>query len=383
MGSVRRWMSRRTALACGAAVVAGAAAFGLEASIPGPPMPSPPTPRAAQDLPDAPGTVRLPPADRPDAPAAVLTAVPGDRELLWTTRGGGTVRRGLLTAGGTGAGQVIARLDVTPGPSGGVRGLAVTADGRVFASFVRGRDRRLVVAEIAIAEPRVVWRGPRVGRRLTGGGLAALEGGRLALGVGDQGRAVAASDARSILGRVVTLDPDGPASQTPHRLSRGWHGPTALARGRAGHIWVADRVSGDDAERLGRADRPRAGAVRSPFRRVPVALAVTDDGRTLLVCGRRSGRVDRTEVRGVVAGSEPEVLRARCRYGIAVVGDRVYVSDDAGEIRSVGTVAELRRAAPIPAEDGGDGGAEDRQGEAAEGDPGEAETGRAGPVDDG
>lgn len=340
-------MSRRTVLACCAAVVAGAAAVGLNASIPGPPIPSPPAPRAAEDLPDAPGTVRQAPEDRPTAPAAVLTPVPGERELLWATRGTGTVRRGLLTADGVGAGQVIAELDVAPGPSGGVRGLAATADGRVFASFVREHDRRLVVAEIGLTRPRVVWRGPRVGGRLAGGGLGVLAGGRLVLGVGDQGRDVAASDARSILGRVVTLDPSGPASQAPHRLSRGWHDPTALAVGRAGHVWIADRASGDDAERLGRADRPRAGAVRSPFRRGPVALAVGDGGKMLLVCGRRSGRIDRTRVRGVVAGSEPEVLRARCRYGIAVVDGRVYVSDDAGIIRSVGTVDDLRRADSI------------------------------------
>lgn len=347
MATVRRWMSRRTALACGAAVAAGAAALGLDASIPDPPMPSPPAPRAARDLPDAPGTVRLSRTDRATAPTMLLTPVPGGRELLWTARGTGTVRRGPLTASGVGDGQVIAQLDVAPGPSGGVRGLAVTADGRVFASFVRARDRRLVVAEIAISRPRVAWRGPRAQRRLTGGGLAALEGGRLALGVGDQGRTVAAADARSILGRVITIDPDGQAGQTPHRLSRGWHDPTALAVGRAGHIWIADRASGEDAERLGRADRPRAGAVRSPFRRGPVALAVGDGGQTLLVCGRRSGRIDRTELRGVVAGSEPEVLRARCRHGIAVVDGRVYVSDDRGAIRSAGTVAELRRAQPI------------------------------------
>ncbi len=315
-------------------------------------MPSPPTPRAAQDLPDAPGTVRLSTEDRAEFPATVLTPVPGGRELLWSDKGTGTVRRGVLTADGVDRDGTIAQLDVAPGSAGGVRGLAVAADGRIYASFVRARDRRLIVAEIAIAEPRVVWRGPRVGRRLTGGGLGALQGGRLVLGVGDQGRDVAASDRRSILGRVVTLDPDGPAGQTPRRLSRGWHDPTALAIGRAGHIWVADRASGDDAERLGRADRPRAGAVRSPFRRSPIALAVGDRGRTLLVCGRRSGRIDRTALRGVVAGSEPEVLRARCRHGIAVVDGRVYVSTDEGRIRAIGTVDELRRADPIKDEDG-------------------------------
>jgi hypothetical protein len=356
MDSVRRAISRRTALAWGAAVVAGAAAFGLNAAIPGPPMPSPPAPRAAQDLPDAPGTVRRSSVDRPDAPASVLTAVPGGRELLWTDRGTGVIRRGAVGDGGVERSAVIADLDIATGPGAGVRGLAVTPDRRIFASYVREGDRRLVVAEIARRRPRIVWRGPRVGSRLTGGGLAVLEGGRLVLGVGDQGRTVAASDRRSILGRVVSLDPDGPADQIPHRRSRGWHDPLALAVGRAGHVWVADRMAGEDAERLGRADRPRAGAVRSPFRRNPVALAVADGGRTLFVCGRRSGRIDRTEVRGVVAGSQPQVLRERCRYGIAVVGDWVLVASDDGRIRVAGTVDALRREDPL---DAGPPGADD------------------------
>lgn len=349
-------VSRRTALAGCAALVAAAGAVALHASIPDPPMPSPPAPRAAADLPDAPGTVRIPSAaDRPSAPASVLTAVPGGRELLWAERGTGTIRRGTLRGGDVGSGQVIADLDVVRGPDAGVRGLTVGADGRIFASFVRRTDRRLVVAQVAIPRPRIVWVGPRVAAHRVGGGIAALDGGRLALGIGDQGRLVAARDRRSILGRVVSLDPDGAGRQVPRRRSRGWHDPTALATGEHGQIWVADRAGGDDAERIGRADRPRAGAVRSSFRRVPIALAVGDRGRTLLVCGYRSGRVDRTRLRGVVAGSEPEVLRARCRYGIVVVGDRVLVSGDDGRIHTVGTMSRLRAAEPIEG-DGAEGG---------------------------
>ncbi|MEV4423496.1 hypothetical protein AB0L40_26525, partial [Patulibacter sp. NPDC049589] len=151
----------------------------------------------------------------------------------------------------------------------------------------------------------------------------------------------------SLLGRVVTLGPDGAADQQPRRRSRGWHDPTAFAAGRAGVLWVADRAGGVDAERIGHADRPRTGTVRSPFRRVPLGLAVADGGSLLLVCGSRSGRIDRTPVRADGRGnaeSVPEVLPARCRYGIAVVGDRVLVSGDDGRIREAGTVADLRRA---------------------------------------
>lgn len=341
--------TRRTRAALVAAAVAAGGAVVLSVTEPAPAPVSPPAPRAVAELPDAPGTVpRTPPLPR--APAFALTPTADDRALLWAERGTGVVRRASLGAGPPGDGVVLARLDAAAGPEAGVRGLAATADGRTFVSFVRRSDARLVVVEVGGPAARLVWLGPRTGRARVGGGLAVLAGGRLALAIGDQARPGRAAAARSLLGRVVTLDPDGPGGQEPRRRSRGWHDPTAFARGRDGVLWVADRAGGPDAERIGHADRPRQGTVRSPFRRAPIALAVGDDGAVLLVCGLRSGRLDRTTVRAGGRGNAetaPAVLPVRCRYGVAVAGRRVLVSDDAGRVRDAGSIAALARVAPI------------------------------------
>lgn len=341
-------ITRRTAAALLASAVAGVGAVLLAASVPPPLAPSPPSPAAVHDLPLAPGAVRLPPrADRPAAPASVLTAAPDGRALLWTEGGTGVVRRAPVDGSTVGASQVLARLNVRRGASAGVRGLTVAEDGRIYAAYVRAEDGRLTVAEISLPTPRIVWVGPHAGRSRVGGGLAAVSRGRLALAIGDQGRATAAHAFGGAAGRVLTVQAAGPPTQAPHRRTRGWHDPTAFHRGTHGALWVADRAGGPDAERLGRGDRPRAGAVRSPVRRAPIGLAVSGDGRTLIVCGYLSGRVDRTRVRGEGAGSQPEVLPLRCRYGVAVLRDRVFVSGDDGRIRAAGTVRALRRATPL------------------------------------
>lgn len=341
--------TRRTRAALVAASVAAAGAVVLSVTEPAPAPVSPPAPRAVDDLPDAPGAVpRTPPLPR--APAFALTPTADDRALLWAERGTGVVRRAPLRAGPPGDGVVLARLDARPGPEAGVRGLAATADGRTFATFVRRTDARLVLVEIGGPAARTVWVGPRTGRARVGGGLAVLPGGRLALGIGDQARPGRAAAPRSLLGRVVTLAVDGPPTQEPRRRSRGWHDPTAFAAGRGGVLWVADRAGGVDAERIGHADQVRRGTVRSPFRRAPIGLAVGDGGAVLLVCGLRSGRLDRTAVRGGGRGNAeaaPTVLPTRCRYGVAVAGRRVLVSDDAGRVRDVGSVAALARIGPI------------------------------------
>ncbi|WP_210493931.1 hypothetical protein [Patulibacter sp. SYSU D01012] len=344
-------MTRRTAAAWIAAAGAAAGAVVLSATEPAPPGPSPPMPPAAGALPLAPGAVPLPPAgQRPRHPATALTAAPDGRALLWTERGTGVIRRAPVTGRRLGASTVLADLDVRPGAALGVRGIAVGDDGRVFASYVRRRDRRLVVAEVSLPAPRLVWRGPKVGLRRVGGGLLASRGGRLVMALGDGGRVLPPGPSARVKGRVVTVSTRRAASQTPRRRSRGWHDPTAVARGRGGAVWIADRAGGADAERLGRAEQPRLGAVRSPVRRAPLGLAAADGGRLLLVCGLLSGRLDRTPVRAGGTGSaaaEPAVLPTRCRYGVAVVGGRVFVSGDDGRVRFAATTDALRQAAPL------------------------------------
>ncbi|EHN10134.1 hypothetical protein PAI11_30270 [Patulibacter medicamentivorans] len=343
-----RLVTRRTAVAWIAAAVAALGAILLQASEPDPTVLSPPRLEAVGHLPPAPGAIAPPPAaERPRAPASVLTAIPGDRELLWTERGSGRVRRGTIDGDQVSGGEIVAELAVRGGAAGGVRGLAAAADGRVYASYVRAADRRLVVAEIGLPRARIVWVGPRAGVRRVGGGLVALPGGRLVLAVGDQGGAYRARTSEGVAGRVISLDPDRGPRQVPRRRSRGWHDPTAIARARGGRLWIADRAGGPDRERTGRGDRPGLSSVASPFRRAPVALAVSGDGGLLVACGYLSGRLDRAERRGELPATIPQVLPTRCRYGLAIVGDRVLVSADDGRIHDAGTVEDLRRDEPL------------------------------------
>jgi hypothetical protein len=335
--------TRRTVGAWIAAVAAAGGALALGATEPDPVRVSPLAPAAT--LPDAPGTVRLPPAARrPEAPPVALTPSVDGLGLLWAERGTGIVRRAAIEGSTVGRGDVLARLDVTPGADFAVRGLAVGRDGRIYAAYVRRRDRRLVVAEISQPQPRIVWRGPPAGRARVGGGLLALPGGRLVVGVGDQARPGRAATATSILGRVVSLDPDGRGSQEPRRRSRGWHDPVAIARGTRATLWVADRAGAGQPERIGRAGVPDAPTVSGAFRRVPAAVAASSDGRALFVCGLRSGRLDRTRLRDDATG-DPErrsdVLDVRCRYGMTRTDRRVWVSGDDGRITAVGTDEDL------------------------------------------
>lgn len=338
--------TRRTVGAWIAAVAAAGGAYALSVTEPEPV----PAPRLAPvaSLPDAPGTLPLPaPAKRPEAPPTALTPSADGLGILWAERGTGTVRRAAIDGSTVGPGEVLARLDVTRGAGFAVRGLAVGRDGRIYAAYVRARDRRLVVAEISQPQPRIVWRGPLAGRARVGGGLLALPGGRLVVGVGDQARPGRAATPGSMLGRVVSLDPDASASQDPRRRSRGWHDPIALARGTGATLWVADRAGAGEPERLGRAGRVHTGAVRSPVRRVPVGIASPSAARVVFVCGLRSGRIDRTRVEDGGAGARnprPEVLEQRCRYGMTFTDGRVWVSGDDGRITAAGTPEELAAA---------------------------------------
>ncbi|MCK9247811.1 MAG: hypothetical protein M0P31_02390 [Solirubrobacteraceae bacterium] len=343
-----RTIDRRTAAALITAAVALVVGLALWHSRPSPDRSGPQRPAALADQPDAPGTIRAPSRSRVPEPASVLAAI-GDDVVAWSPRGTGRILRGTVRGDRVVAPTLVAEVATAEGDREGVRGLAAGPDGRLYASYVRPAGRRLVVARVDVTPPAVVWRGPRTRRTRVGGGLGVLQGGRVVVGIGDQGRPAGARRSRRPYGRVVSLDPDGPPDQSPVRRSRGWHDPVALAVGPQGRIWVADRVGGGEPERLGRADLSRgAGRVGAPFRRDPVAVVATVDGRALLVCGGRSGRIDRTPVRGRGAGAVPTVLEARCRHGLTLLGGRAWVSDDAGRIVPLpGTARDLEDAPPV------------------------------------
>jgi glucose/arabinose dehydrogenase len=168
-------------------------------------------------------------SDATPAPAGhVLLAVPRSAALAAELGGallvgplaGGTIRR-INTDGSVEA----TALRVPPVRTDGQRGLLSLAvdRSRVYARGTpRSGDRLIVGCLRAGAPPRIVWTGPRTTTLANGGHLAFAPGGRLAIGIGDR------QSPRGAVGRLLSLDPAGPANQRPRVLSTGWSNPFAF-----------------------------------------------------------------------------------------------------------------------------------------------------------
>ena len=265
----------------------------------------------------------------PPLPAAMLPEADGT--LLVGDRLTGRILR--LDPVGTAAPEQIDELDVSARTDDqrGLLGLARIADGRLFASWTRPGDGRLVVGEIGRAEPRVVWEGPVSADAANGGRLVVADG-SLVVGVGDLlGDRDLADDTSLPNRKVLALDPDGVSSQRPRILSSGWNNPFALAVDADGVVWVADNTGGDGPERLGRADRP-AGEARplggpGPGERAPSGLVAL--GGRFGVCGYLSGQVD--ELGPDAGGDGASALTRPCRTGVVrLVDGRLAMGTDAG-----------------------------------------------------
>lgn len=271
---------------------------------------------------DDPGRDAAPPAPaaRPLVrlgPAPALAALPGGDVLAGEQLTGRVLRV-------TPAGRITTafpRLRVGTGGQRGLLGLA-RRGARTFAAWTRP-DRVLVVGELRRGRPPVVrWRGPRSATLANGGHLAVAPDGDLVLGIGDLQRG-------GQRGRLLRLDPDGPATQEPHVLSTGWNNPFAFTVTADGALWVADNAPGRVPERLARGDRGRPAAVTDlPRGTAPSGLVALRDG-ALAACSFLTGRLDRY-VRDGDGWRRAGTIARGCRYGavvttrgtIVVAGDR-------------------------------------------------------------
>ncbi len=243
---------------------------------------------------------------------------------------GGGLRYGELRSGrirDRGSRRVLARVAVTTRGQRGLLGLAV-ADGRTFAAYT-ARDGRLVVDRVLPRPAARVWTGPVTAELGNGGHLAVLADGRLVVGVGDLGRPSRTRDPGAPNGKLLALDPRGPAGQRPDILSGGWNNPFAFAVAPDGRIWVADNAPGRRPERLGSGT---ASAPRWPLPR-PIAasglavLSATD----VAVCGVASGTLERYRRRSDGSWRPLGPLTTPCRYGVVRLADgRLVVSVDDG-----------------------------------------------------
>lgn len=243
---------------------------------------------------------------------------------------GGGLRYGELRSGlirDRGSRRILARVEVTTRGQRGLLGLAV-AEGRTFAAYT-ARDGRLVVDRVLPRPAARVWTGPATVDLGNGGHLAVLADGRLLIGVGDLGRPSRVADPETLNGKLLALEPRGPAEQLPEVLSGGWNNPFAFAVAPDGRVWVADNAPGRRPERLGNGT---AVAPRSPLARpiAPSGLAVLS-ATDVAVCGVASGTLER--YRRAADGSWRALRRfaTPCRYGVArLAGGRLIVSGDAG-----------------------------------------------------
>lgn len=221
----------------------------------------------------------------------------------------------------------------------GLLGLAVDESGRVFASYTRADDGRLVVAEIADAaddgsvgpgDTRLVWEGPVSAERANGGHLVVGPDGRLVVGVGDLLDGGRVDDPAAPNGKMLALDPDGPAGQRPAVLSAGWNNPFAFTVDADGVLWVADNAGPSGTERIGRGDLPDAALSElrpADDQMAPSGLVVLG-GDTLGVCGFLTGQVLRIDISGDRAAPTSDVVAEPCRQGAVVLVDgRLALAD--------------------------------------------------------
>ena len=202
-----------------------------------------------------------------DAPSPAALAVAPDGGVIYGERLTGRIVR--LNADLVAPGTVFATVDVPVAADiadsqRGLLGLVVDpADGtRVFASWTRARDGRIVVGQVSPAGTRLVWEGP-MSAQVANAARLVWRDGRLIMSVGDLNRGQPPAEstpgvATDWRGTIISLDPAGPASQVPTVLSSGWNNPYALTVGSDGDLWLGDNIGGGCCERL--AHLPMNGA---------------------------------------------------------------------------------------------------------------------------
>lgn len=204
-----------------------------------------------------------------------------------------------------------------PVSTNGQRGLLslVVVKRRVYASWTTPA-RRLVVARLRHhAAPLVVWRGVSTATLANGGHLTAAPDGRLVIGIGDR-------QSGSPTGRMLSLDPGGPATQLPRTLSTGWNNPFAFTFTPGGELWVADNAPGKRPERLARGDDAggRPASITTLDRRPAASGLAALGADTLALCGVISGTLDRYDRHGATWRYNRTLARG-CRYGVARLAD--------------------------------------------------------------
>lgn len=211
----------------------------------------------------------------------------------------------------------------------GLLSLALSPEDVLYASWVPRGSNRLVVGILGRRGSAIIWNGPRTTTFANGGHLEFEPDGRLVVGIG------AGKLRRSASGAMLSLDPNGPPSQTPRILSTGWNNPFAFAYTRDGKLWVADNADGKQPERLARGDTGKPYDITDlPRNTAPSGLVALPNG-DLALCGVVSGRLDRYRHQPNGHWKRIGTIAPRCRYGVALLTDGRLAYADRNTIRIV------------------------------------------------
>jgi hypothetical protein len=288
-----------------------------------------------------------------DAAQPVALLAEADGGLLYAERKTGRVRRVLAD------GSLVPEPVATVATSGadtdqrGLLGLARDGRGRLFAAWTEPDDGRILVGELQSAphepqlpEPRLVWLGPVSALLANGGHLAMSPSGELVVGIGGLlGDPTLANDPTVVNGKMLALDPDGPADQQPRVLSGGWNNPFGFVFAPDGALWLADNTGAEGPERLGRGDQPSTEALGlsgpGPGSMAPSALVAFDE-RRLGLCGFLSDRMQLVEIVDGRPTPPGEAVTDHCTTGATILTDGRIV---------VATMTELRVRPPLPPAD--------------------------------
>ncbi len=244
------------------------------------------------------------------AAEAVTIAADGDGSFLWANLGGDVRDE---------AGSLVATVEVSSEGQRGLLGLTRSTDGRVFVAYTDPGEQ-MIVAEVGGAgDDRVVWEGPQTVGGGNGGRLVSHPDGHLILGLGLLGDRSLQADPDAVVGKLISLDPDGPPDQQPTIISGPWNNPFAFDVGPDGAIWVADNHPRDGDEVLARGDLgldPDPTFV-FPADSAPTGLTIIDS-TTLVVCNFNTRRL---MVLRVDAAEPADDLAADCRLDVARLSD--------------------------------------------------------------
>lgn len=232
----------------------------------------------------------------------------------------------------------IIKLDSKRQDPRGITGIAVGKDDQIFVSYLdptsTTRVTALSKAEQGTYQQRLVWQAPTpkdVNSTRIGGALTVSPEQRLALTLGDRNDPQAAQG-DSLLGKAVSLDPNGTPEQRPATLASGFIDPTAAVYDPNGSLWVAD--NGTDMKiKLSRVSSLGDRGAVSEAGTGPASGMSFFGGEEITLCSSGDPLLRRFIINDAVEAIPHRVITRDCNGGVATLPDSRVVYATPTELR--------------------------------------------------